>query len=210
MDMSIKVDTREFDKAMKEYMKYTKRTIVESINQHAYYIARNATLTTKAATKEEIRKDMEAASRKYPNISVAAILTNMERKRKGLKGLYGDRLTNAIEAFIKRRERARNFLRSGWIPAIKRLEKSVPKKGGTAIPPNTKRRRAMYGGATPAISTFSRKVIASIWNSSVGKKTTEKAIHYLETGMDKAIAMEIKSMMSYIQKKMDEAAARTM
>ena len=147
----ITVNTREFDRAMAEYMKYTKRTTTEAVNQHAYYIARNATQTTYAADADKIKQDLEVASKKYPNIPLAAILVNSQLKNKGKKGLTGEKMKTAVEKFIKMRQSHRNFLRAGWIPAIKMLATIVPRRGGSKIPAGTDKKGRRFGGARPAL-----------------------------------------------------------
>src|ERR1051326_5363879 len=112
--VTVKVNTTAFDKAMQEYMKYSSRSLVEAVNQHAYYAARNATQTTHAADATKIKQDLEAMSKSYPNVPLAAILINIDLKKKGKKGLYGEKMRQAVEKFIRVRVAHRNFLRSGW------------------------------------------------------------------------------------------------
>lgn len=205
--LKIQVDTTEFDKKLKEYMKYSKRELSEAINQKAYYIARNAVGVTKAATKEEIKSDLEAASRKFPRAPVAAILVNKERATKGLKGLYGSQMSAAIERFIRIRQAHRNFLRSGWIPAIRKLEALVPKRNGAKIPAATERAgRSYYGGAKPARPSLNP--LAEIWNSVFAKHNTDKVRNYLQQGAQKAIDLETASMEKYIRSKLEKAARK--
>lgn len=210
MSITIKVDTRAFNRTFKEYMKLTKRSLVESCNQHAYYMARDAVLTTKAATKDEIAESLNKPSTKYPEVQLAAILVNAERGKQGKKGLTGEKMKSAVEKFIRKRQSHRNFLRSGWIPSIKKLAQLVPKKNGTPIPSGTVKKGRNYGGTTPARdSMFSWRVFTTIWNSATGKVDHQgRAIRYLQTGAKEAIEMERLSMVKYIQRKIAEANKR--
>jgi hypothetical protein len=207
--VTVKVNTTAFDKAMQEYMKYSSRSLVEAVNQHAYYAARNATQTTHAADATKIKQDLEAMSKSYPNVPLAAILINIDLKKKGKKGLYGEKMRQAVEKFIRVRVAHRNFLRSGWIPAIKLLANIVPKRGGNKIPVGTDKKGRNFGGAKPAQysnSITNWNAIASVWNSAVGKKADSKSIAYLEEGAQMAIDQEVESMRKYIERKQEEAS----
>lgn len=210
MSVNIKVDTTKFDRAMKDYMKYSSRSNVEAVNQHAYYICRNATSTTHATEASKIKQDLEAASKTNPKAPIAAILANRDLGKKGKKGLYGEKMRKAMESFIKVRVAHRNFLRSGWIPAIKILANVVPKKGGRKIPSQTDKKGRNFGGAKPAKNTSvdTKRILATIWNSALGKKNDQKSITYITEGLQQAINMEIESMGKYIQKKQQEIIER--
>lgn len=205
--VEIKIDTSKFDKALQEYMKYSSRSFVDAVNTHAYFIARNACSTTHAAEASKIKSDLEAMSKSYPNAPLAAILINRDLKKKGKKGLYGEKMKNAIEKFIRIRQSHRNFLRAGWLPAVKLLASFVPnKKGGSKIPANTDKNGRDFGGAIPAqkSSLFSNP-IAKIWNTTAGDP---KSIGYVEEGLQKAMDMEVESMKGYIYRKQEEASKK--
>jgi hypothetical protein len=203
--LNITVDDREFQKVFKEYMTYSKRSFAEACNQHAYYIARDAVLVTKGADKNVIKAKLEGPSTAYPDVPLAAILVNVERAKKGKKGLNGQKMVNAVEKLIRKYQSHVNFVRAGWIPAIKKLAAIVPKKGGEKIPSGTAKTGRNFGGATPAKdSGFSP--IAWIWNSVVGGKQYSSKVHaIIEEGAQKAVKMETISMRNYIIKKQEEA-----
>lgn len=207
--MTVTVDTTEFNKVFKEYMTYSKRSFAEACNQHAYYIARNAVQVTKGADKEVIRAKLEGPSARYPSAPLAAILVNVERAKKGKKGLYGQKMANAVEKLVRKYQSHINFVRSGWIPAIKRLAAIVPKKGGAHIPGGTDKAGRVFGGATAAVdSTFSP--VAWIWNSVVGGKNYSPKVHgIIEQGAIKAVNMETESMRKYIIRKQNEIIKKT-
>lgn len=209
--MQIKVDTTEFDKVFKEYMDYSDRTNTEACNQHAYYIARNAVLLTKGADKGVIQNVLSGPSRDYPDVPLAAILVNAQLGKAGEKGLSGAKMASAVQKFIKKSKGHVNFLRSGWIPAIKLLEGLVAKKRGSRIPRGTAKSGRTYGGATPA-RNGKFNPIATIWSSIEGSKKhgdkSDKVHALLEKGAQKAVDMETESMRKYIQGKQDEICKR--
>lgn len=204
--LTVTIDTKEFDRVFKEYMEYSKRSFAEACNQHAYYIARNATMTTKAANKDDIQKDLEATSKSHPPAPLAAILINAQLGKQGKGGLSGASMASAVTKYIKTAKSHVNFVRAGWIPAIKKLSAVVPKKSGGRIPSGTDKPGRTFGDAIPAKTSFSP--IAWIWNSVHGSiahgNKSEKVKKILEEGINKAIAKESESMKKYIEKKQME------
>ena len=211
MQLTLKVDTSQLNSKLKEYMNYSRRSLSEAVNQHAYYIARNAVNSTRAATKEEIKRDLEAASNKYPSVPLAAILVNKKRREDGKPGLSGTKMTTEIERFIRKAQASRNFLRAGWIPAVKKLEGMVKQRGGPKMVSGVKIKGVAKGGAKPAISSsYLNRFVCKIWNSVFGgKKANPRVTRYLEEGAQIAINLEIASMQKYIEKKQAEAAHRS-
>jgi hypothetical protein len=206
--LTFTVDTREFDRVFKEYMNYSKRTFKESCDQHAYYIARDAVQTTKGADKNIIRAKLEGPSAKYPNAPLAAVLVNVERAKAGKRGLTGQKMVNAVEKLIRKYQSHVNFVRSGWMPAIKKLAMVVPSKGGAKIPSGTAKSSRVFGGAEAAKEGFSP--IAWIWNSVVGGKHYSQKVHdIIETGAMEAVKMETQSMRDYIIRKQNEGIKKT-
>lgn len=205
--IGITIDTRDFDKTFQEYMRFTSRSMADAVNQHAYYIARNATRTTKAATAQDIRRDMLKTCVKHPPAPLAAVVVNRQLGLKNQKGLYGVDMSDAIERFLLRRSNYRNFLRSGWLAAVKKLDAVVPKRNGARIPNNTDRRKlSSLGGGYGAPTHFTNfNPLASIWNSISGKDPSkEPTVNKIITeGAQEAINLETDSMRKYIERKID-------
>lgn len=221
----IKVDTRAFDKAFAEYMKFSKRDISEIVNTKAYYICRNAVLLTDTVDKNKIESELRASSDKFPGVPLAAILSAKAQKRerfskktgkrlKNKAGLYGARMAAAVEKLVRVRKSRSNFLRSGWIPAIKELERFVPTKGGPSYP-KVKIHGVPKGGGKGAPKDGVWKAVASIWNSVTGgtnmhnlakSNDPAKVQAILEKGLQKAIAKEVASMKAYVEKKLQARA----
>ena len=200
--LKITVDTKEFDRVFKEYMKYTSRDFAEACNQHAYYIARDAVQATEAAPKDRVYKDLMQPATKVKRAGegapIAAILVNKYEKAHGRKGLSGARMAKAVERFIKKRQRTTNFLKAGWVPAVKKLEKLVPRKGGASLG-GVKAKGKPKGDATPA--TPGTSPISYIWNEIIGEPNVGRVHGMLLKGAQEAIRMETQSMRDYIVKK---------
>ena len=210
--MKIEVDTKDFDIKLKEYMKYTKRTVPKIISTKLYYIARNATLTTVKTPTARVRMELLLPSRVNADVPLAAILVQKKRKQEGNKGLHGDKMRVAVDKFIRGREKCTAFLRSGWIPAIKKLALFADKVGQPAMDSKVKPLGAVKGGAEIPLERDNWVAEGEIWNSVYGgdkKNNNPDRIEKLLTeGLQEAIKMETASMEVYIKRKMDELAAK--
>lgn len=207
--LNISVNTDEFSRVFKEYMKYSKESFADACNRHAFFIAKAATNTTKGADKERIKAQLENMSRTYPGVPLAAILVNRERGKRGKKGLNGQKMANAVEKYIRKIQSHVNFLRSGWLPAIKKLGPLVKGKGsGFRVPGGTDKKGRDFGGAIKATTnTFSP--VAWIWSSIVGKGNRSPIVQkIIEEGAQKAMAAETISMRDYIERKQTELCKR--
>jgi hypothetical protein len=189
----------------------TKRTLEEGVNTHAYYIARAAVNLTEATTKEKIREALTKSSDTKAGVSVAAVLVNFNRGKKGLKGYSGPKMAVAEEKFIKKQENTRNYLRAGWIPAVKRLAPySKSKSGAMARPAGgvLLRKSGTKGGATPAFGTWFPK--ATIWNAINGAKNkpNPNLKAKINQGAEDAIRHETEHINERIAKKIEERIKR--
>lgn len=210
------LDMREFDKALNEYMKFQKRSIADVINAKLYYIARNATMTTKATTSTRIDSELKGGSRNYPEAPLAAILINKQLGSAGKKGLTGAKMSKAVEKFIKKRQASRNFIRAGWKNAIVILEKYLKVQGeynfvrrwmaSSPVDKDTMKKKGKFenlGKAIPAKITSSPRAWGEIENSVHGKDPSESLDRVKVEGLQKAINMEVRSMITYLERKLN-------
>ena len=58
MKPQIKLDTREFDAAIRDYMRTSKKVLADVLNQKAYFIARGASRLTPRANYQRIAKEL--------------------------------------------------------------------------------------------------------------------------------------------------------
>lgn len=213
-------DTKAFDKAFDEYLKFSKKAVPDIINAKLYYIARNATTTTQHSDKGKIASELREPSRINPNVPIAAILVNKQLRAKKEKGLSGSAMTQAVNKFIRKRQASVNFIRSGWKNAIKQLEAYlsysgelgfVKRYGGSSkVDTQTMNKRVAKssGQAIPApIRSSSARVYGEIQNNlgGDGKPSLEK----IKTeGLQEAINREVASMRLYIERKLNEGSAK--
>jgi hypothetical protein len=201
--ITAKVDQTQFNSIFKEYLKYSKREIADSLNAKAYFIACNATEDTKKVSQERIEAELRAPSQTYPKVPLAGILVNVKRRNSGKKGLHGEKMKSAIEKFVSARKRGSAFIASSWIGAIKAMAPYVKMKSGKRQDPLTKQRGAAKGGATPAKDNKGL-LIASIWSNVRDKKSSPELEKILQIGAQKAFDREAKSMLKYISDKLDK------
>ena len=202
---------KEFDRVMKDYLQFIKRQVSEIINAKLYFIALQIMKFTKKADANDILSKLRAPSRKYPDAPLESILINLELKRRGKRGLSGSKMADAIGKFEKRAVSHIQFLRSGWLPAMKKLDfwnkrgdisfvKRFAPKQPTGIKQYGKEKGdAIY--AKPNVQRTWGKIMNYIGQ---GKQESPTVEPLLRAGLNRGIMEEIKSMRFYIEKKLKE------
>jgi len=214
------IDTREFQDALKLYMKYTKKTLAEAVNHRAINITFKAIQYTKATTLGKIKREMWRTSRKHPGVPVLALLANkyvagkdqrFAGKYKALKNAYGPKgitpkntedftgkMGAAMDMLWDLKQRSRGFIKAGWFGAINDLRPFVKIK--RKPPKNIQGDGAAkkLGMAKPAFSGINPT--AEIINRVNGAvKVGAKPLH-------RAIKADADDMMVYVRRKMQEEA----
>lgn len=210
MQITMKLDTREFDKTMKEYVKWTTRQPAEIVNAKLYFIALNAMNETKTTNAQIIRSSLNSPSRKYPNRSIGEILTYIQLRKKGKFPRKSATLTQKVEKFIKRRVGHIQFLRSGWIPAMKKLnywnkrgDITFVRKNAPKMPKGIKQFGVNKGDVVPARQN-SIRAVGTIYNFIGEGKQDSKTVHgLLVDGLQKAINREVREMKNHINQKFE-------
>lgn len=211
----ITVDTREFNRVFKQYMELTKKDLKDIVNTKAYFIARNAVQLTDTVATKKVEEELRKPSNTNVNAPVAAIIVQKNKKAKGEYGVYGARMTTEINKLIRIRKRTVNFLKAGWIPAIKALEVIVPSKSGPSYRKPLVKGKPKGGGIPARSNTWSP--VATIWNEVLGgiakhglnkTRNVSKVQSIISQGLQKAINKEIASMRQYVEKKLQQTANR--
>ncbi len=197
--VSIKINRREFDATLRKYILISKREIPDIINTKAFFIARRAVVETPKAKLGRM------------SASTARTLGKIINKRKGArgeKGLYGSDMAKAVELLYAARRRSVAFIKSGWLPAIRELEKLIPSKyrrGAARKDNSAKQIGDAKGNATPARAGF--RVQAKIINAAIAKRDKKDALgKYGMIGLQRAFDFETKSMLEYIARALGQAA----
>ena len=218
----------EFQATLEKYVQYNKREFSSIVNTKAYRIAVVACAKTYRPPKGKIAREISElveyfkrtksgrTIKKFTSSAsgapIAALLINWARGKRGKKGLQGADMAAAVKKFVAKRENARAFLASGWIPAIKRLAGLADrgsKTGGNVGSPDSDVRRIQNpkGSVIPATGSGT-KVAAKIINEATSKPSTtfdplgKYGLPALQAGVD----AETASMRGYIEGKMRDGA----
>lgn len=227
--VTFRINSKEFDEALRLYMEYTRRALADVLNKKALFIARGALRLTPSTAagvitsslgqiiRHKNRTDMKTvrAGAVYSNLGgreseapLAALIINARRGRNSMPGLWGPEMTAAIAQLISARNRSRAFLKSGWIPAIRALSPLVSQSYGTegASGRAVQVSRAK-GSATPARPGLACKAI--IENSASGDHETHEAlVKYGAPALQQAFNNEAASMTRWVADRQFEEAKR--
>ena len=217
LGVNIELDLTQFNKAMDQYVKFQKRLPADIINGKLYYIARNATMTTKSSDKGKIETELRGHSKEHPTAPLAAILINYQLGKQNKKGLTGEKMARAVEKFISKRKQSVNFVRAGWKNAIQILETYMRSKGElpfvrrwasmAPVDKETMKKKNTENLGTSIPARIER--IGSVWgeiqNDVHGKNG--KDLTLLDTiktkGLQEAVNKEVRSMQIYLDRKMN-------
>lgn len=223
-----RLNTAEFERTRREYMKFTRRDTATVINTKLFYIARRATVETPKANKasmvQELKgKRMKAVKLKSGRIknvkSTLAELIIWGRRLKSGGSTKKKDMREEVKKLIAARLRSIAFIKSGWIPAIKRLESLAERIGGAAARPDRSAKQIgkPKGSAKPAREGV--RPIGSITNDALpkgrkgllnrifgGKRNEVLAI--ATPALQRAFDFEVRSMKDYIARKLAARAQR--
>lgn len=202
MSGGFKIDRREFDAAIRKYVEYSKRDIPTIVNTKAFYIARRATVETPSVSPAEIREYFNRETGQH-----LGMMVNARRGKRGDKGLYGKDMAKAIALVKAARLRARAFLKSGWLWAVKDLEPYAEKIGAPRVDRKAKAVGQAKGKGIRASQGW--RVVAKIINTVTAKwDKQDGAAKVAEPALQRAIDFETASTLGYIERKMKASARK--
>lgn len=221
----------EFDRTLKQYLEYSSLTLPQVLNEKAYFITTKAIYKTHKASKEEIGALMGAKYRttwkrnanrklkqakviwgtsgKYWNLLGVKIILARLRK-KGQKIPDKKELLDMAKKMVAARLRSIAFLRSGWIPAMKKFAR-FSKYGRIkfGLEDSGKQYGTAKGGGTAATKTSGLNAKVIFWNQAIAKRDHKDALNrYGTAGLEAAFQEETASMKEYIERKMKEGARK--
>lgn len=153
----MRVDTEPFKKALKDAVKYSSRQMPVVINSALLDIAIRSYKGMPIGDKNEIQKKLgpvayipetikrgknAGKTRKGKQIfttfgkskktgklaPLVALIINAQRGRNELRGLQGRDMRKAVERKVSARKNSVGFLKSGWLPALIGLSKTLKKR----------------------------------------------------------------------------------
>lgn len=193
MAVKIDIDTREFNAALRDYVRHSSRSLAEIINKRAVNICFRAIRHTPAARKPTINRDLRQKSRVASKAPLGAILAQKGRN----PGLYGDDMTAAVDTLKLKRHRSIGYIKSGWFGAIKDLQ---PHAKVFRRPPRVNVSNSPKGyarAAKPGINPT-----AEIINQVEGAITVGRA------ALQRAMNEDALDMRDYVARKMQQDAKR--
>jgi len=224
-DFFVHSNTQEFLKTFDSYLDWNKRAVSDIVNQKLYFVALQAMNFTKKADAAQIKSELMAPSKKYPEKSLGELLVLMQMRRKGKMPKRTKTLNKNMSKYVQRLINARvnhiQFLRSGWLPAVKKLDYWNRKTDTNSIsfsrrfapkkPQGIKQFGRDKGDVKPAIlGAWGPNCRGTIMNyaASEGKQVDDTAAPILRAGLKLAVDAEMRSMRNYIERKVREEVQR--
>jgi hypothetical protein len=192
-----------------------KRSFKDIVNAKALDMAYQALRHTDAASASAIEYKLGATgnklrkSRKTGKLSkgkrilkadsFAARIVNSRRKKAGQPMIWGKDLEKAAQKLINMRVRAVGFLKSGWMPAIKKLSYAVERRDRRPWPKGlSKGKAATKGWGRPAKAVLHPEA----WVVNSATNNSQQAISKIKAGLSMGMAASVADMAIYIQKKL--------
>lgn len=213
--MTIKINSAAFTQQLRRYAKVNRRSFKEIVNAKALDMAFQALKHTDAANASAIEYKLGAIgnkvsrSRKTGQLrkgkrilkesSFAARIVNSRRKKAGQPMLWGKELEKAAQKLINMRVRAVKFLKSGWLPAIKKLSYAVERRDRRPWPKGlSKGKAATKGWGRPAKAELNPEA----WIANSATNNSQQAISKVKAGLTRGMAASVADMAVYIEKKL--------
>lgn len=203
--LEIKLDTRDFQRALTEYRDFRKKDNAYVCNRQGAQLAYHAFWNTDKAKAEKaaafaIGSYVGIHGRKYVGVSRARAIV-VGRLNKDGRALTAKLIKQRTSSLIAGKIRA-GFIAAGWIPAVRKLKAKASAGVGTI------RRKAGYGSATLAretINCFSEIINASFTKS----KTSGAALERVGSiGLRKAVPIVTADMLKFIKDQLAKRATR--
>lgn len=223
-------DQQKFDDALRDYHMVTKRSYAQVLNTKAFYIARKAVWFTAKTNPESIARTLGQVVRgkrttrtgrtvRTSTVSLvqgdeaeaplAALMIQSRRRKKNQPGLYGRDMAREIRSLLSARNKSIAYLKSGWLPAVRALERLAGRGNRPAMDNAARQVGREKGSATPAVA--SDNPFAAIENRAFARHSTKKTNVEVIGGRGLQLAFddEARSMDEYTERKLAEDAART-
>jgi len=211
MSFNLQVDTRDFDRALKQYIATTSKTLPEAINHKAGQVAFRAYNLTPKADRNKIAAELGATyeavigkrgkALKRKKLAVATdgrarSLLVAQMKRRGLLGSAKD-VSAMVSRFVSKRLSSVSFFRAGWIPAIRAMAKGAMFERRKGRP--TGRAMKAKDGLSP---------VAEIENNATPpeRKQTPAVSAFMQKALGQAFRQETADMEAYLARKAQAAA----
>lgn len=220
---------REFQEELREYREVSKKDDATIVNTKLFYIARGAVNITRRVEPLQIQVELEALVKTFsPNsgkrvnktvqrfgrfgqqydVPLVALIINYRRGQKGLKGLTGNDMAQAVRKFISAAKSSSAFIASGFLPGVKKFEAEAENRGGAPRFDNgVKQRGPDWGSATTAKPTdYVPTGIIENFAQSKDKTGAAALDKWATRGLQQAFDDEMQSTARYIEEKKQATA----
>lgn len=216
MKATLTVDTSQFQSALSEYVKWSKRTLPEILNKKAKEIAFKAYQETPRADRGEVMRELDLrVARQVTNRKTGKVRNVYElddrRRIAGIMYVRAKATGKPLKSYAEYKAGALKYaagrltaigtLAAGWIGAIRKL--SAASKSGVGDV-QWKRHKGV-GTATPAVNGWN-PVAEFAYNLTERKKEGIQIDPRCQTALQAAFDFEAGSMMDYVARKMQEKA----
>ena len=221
IDIHYSVDTRSLGRTLAEYVKISKKDMVEVINRTARAIAFELLKLTKRTDKQSIISELgkivtkpktsksgKTRNTKHLETGTPLIykIINARRGKQGKPGLTGAPMEKASLKLLGSRFRSITFGASGWVGDIKDLQPFV-KGGGSISKTGVKQYGQQKGHATPA-REGGNTAFAIIQSDIVGRETQSAFATIINKPVQQAINNVEADKMKYLERKQKEASEK--
>lgn len=221
---TFKLNTREWDRTLPGYLRRTRRDFATVFNTKGFFIARRATVETPKATAAGIRAKLreprnveqftKRGKRRLVRMSFAELIVHARVRQAGDPQLSRPEARQVATKMINKRVRGAAFLKSGWLPAIKRLEPLADRRGVPRQDRTAKQFGQPKGFAKPAAASW--RTSCQIQNDALpkGRGVWQKffgadrssALRIAGPALQRAFDFEVQSMKDYIARKLAQTA----
>lgn len=209
--------------AIKQEIKLTKRGAADAVNTHMYYTACKTVNFTHKASLNDIRRDFQHATKlktlKSGKFSKAkrqesafgsammGKVVNKRRGAKGLRGLSGPQMEDAIRTLYNLRVRSIAFIASTFLPAVKLFERVASRvTGKPPLEKNVRQYGRKKGGGLLA-KDDKWPIRAAIYSYGETKGDKKDAVaRYGGQGLQMGFNSELANLKRFLERKMQEAA----
>ncbi len=213
--ITAKLDTTQFDAALREYMKETELMLSEVINRKMFFVLKGSFDNTPKASKERIMQLLGATSTVkigprsgkaktkyiYAPTSYAVNLVQFKRWKKGMPALTQVEAKAAAPKLIGRALGAVGTLRNGWKRAIGTFARATKGYNAAQGGPRVK----MESDARP--SKPGKDIVAMASYNLLCQKDEQQFLHpYIRTAAQKALNDEAATTIENLRSKLQEVA----
>ena len=220
-----KLDTREWNRALNQLATTTKRDAPDFLNGQAFKVAIEALRHTHHASKSKVERELgqvatkvrlstsrktgaksfRSAGRVVQDDSLASRILVKRFRETGSWGVKGGDMAKRAINLIAARVKSINFIRAGWIGAIRKLEPALKRRPRVSRTREARVHGVLKGGAIPAVNGLTSFV--EIFNTALTPRVKEpskagKPLPVAQAGLQRAFTLAAMDMQQEFERRM--------